>query len=37
MQEMKNAYYILIGKAEGKRPIGDVGSHERIQVKWFLK
>jgi hypothetical protein len=30
MEEMRNVYSILIGKPEGKRPLGSLGIDERI-------
>jgi hypothetical protein len=36
MGEMRNMYNILIGKPEGKRPLGRP-SCERIILDWFLR
>jgi hypothetical protein len=35
MEERKNAYRILVGKPEGKRPLGNP-RRKRIILKWIL-
>jgi hypothetical protein len=37
MGEMRNAYKILVGNLEGKRPFGRLGVHGRIILKWILR
>jgi hypothetical protein len=34
--EKRNAYRILVGKTEGKRPLGKQ-RHRWIKLKWFLE
>jgi hypothetical protein len=36
MGEIRNAYIILVGIFERKRPLGRPGIHERIILKWIL-
>jgi hypothetical protein len=36
MGEMRNAYKNLVGKLEGKRPLGRQGVDGRIILKWIL-
>jgi hypothetical protein len=36
MGEIKNAYKILVGKSEGKRPLGRPGKDGKIILKWIL-
>jgi hypothetical protein len=36
VEEMKNAYKILVGKPEGKRQLGRQGIDERMILKWVL-
>jgi hypothetical protein len=36
MGEMRNEYNILVGKPEGKRPLGRQGEDGRIILKWTL-
>jgi hypothetical protein len=36
MAAMKNAYSILVGKPQGKRPIGNQGVDGRIIIEWIL-
>jgi len=33
---MRNAYNILVGKPERKRPCGNLGIDGRIILEWFL-
>jgi hypothetical protein len=33
---MRNAYKILVGKSEGKRPLGNIGVDGRIILDWML-
>jgi hypothetical protein len=35
--EKRNAYRALVGKPEGKRPLGRLGIGGRIIVKWILE
>jgi hypothetical protein len=35
MGEIRNAYKILVGKPEGKRPLEDLGTDGRI-LRWIL-
>jgi hypothetical protein len=37
MGVMKNFVQILIGKPEGRNPLGSLGSDGRIKLKWILK
>jgi hypothetical protein len=37
MGEMRNAYKVLVGKAEEKRPLGDPGIGRRIVLDWILE
>jgi hypothetical protein len=34
---MRNAYKILVGKPEGKRPLRNLGIDRRIMLKWILR
>jgi hypothetical protein len=34
--EIRNAYKILVGKPEGKRPLEDEGLDWKIILKWIL-
>jgi hypothetical protein len=36
MGEMRNAYNILVGKSEGKRPLGRLGIDGKIILEWIL-
>jgi hypothetical protein len=36
MAEMKNAYIILVGKPEGKRPLGRRRRRWEDDIKWIL-
>jgi hypothetical protein len=36
MEEMRNAYKILVKKPEGKRPCETLVVNERIILKWIL-
>jgi hypothetical protein len=35
MGEIRNGYKILIEESEEKRPLGDLGIHIRIILKWI--
>jgi hypothetical protein len=37
MEEKKNAYRILVGKPDGKRPLGRLDVDGRIILKWILE
>ena len=37
MWEKRNAYRVLVGKPEGKRPLGRVGIDWMIVLKWISK
>jgi hypothetical protein len=37
MTDRKNAYRILVGKSEAKRPLGKSIIDERIILRWILK
>jgi len=37
MEEVRNAYKILVGEPEGKRPIGRPRCIRRIMLRWTLK
>jgi hypothetical protein len=37
MGEKSNAYRILVGKPEGKRPLGRARRRWRIILKWILE
>jgi hypothetical protein len=34
--EMRNAYKILVGKAEGKNYSGDLGIDMKVKLEWIL-
>jgi hypothetical protein len=36
MGVMRNGYNILVGKSEGKRPLGDLGIDGKIILEWIL-
>jgi hypothetical protein len=36
MREMRNAYKILIGKPENKRPLGRIRRRWEDDIKWIL-
>jgi hypothetical protein len=36
MHGAKHAYAILVGKPEGKRPLGELGIGKRIISEWIL-
>jgi hypothetical protein len=36
MREIRKAYKILVGKSEGKRPLGRTSVDGRIILKWIL-
>jgi hypothetical protein len=35
MIEVRNAYKILVGKPEGKRPLEDLSVHGKIILEWI--
>ena len=35
--ERRGVYRNLLGKPEGKRPLGDPGVDERIILRWFFR
>jgi hypothetical protein len=35
--ERKGVYMVLVGKPEGKRPIGDPGVDGRIILRWIFR
>jgi hypothetical protein len=37
IEKMRNAYVILVGKCEGKRPLGRHGTDRKIILKWIFK
>jgi hypothetical protein len=37
MREKRNAYRILVGKPEGKRPLGRLDVGGRIILEWILE
>jgi hypothetical protein len=37
MGEMRNAYSILVGKAEGERLLGRLGVGRKIVSEWILR
>jgi hypothetical protein len=37
MEEMRNAYRILVGKLKGRDHLDDLGVDTRIMLKWILK
>jgi hypothetical protein len=37
MEEMINAHKNLVGKSEGKRPMGDLGVDGKAVSKWVIK
>jgi hypothetical protein len=37
MRELRNAYKILVGKLEGKRPLGRPRCREEDNIKMYLK
>jgi hypothetical protein len=37
MEQVRNAYRILLGKPEGKRPLGCPKLDGRIILKWIIK
>jgi hypothetical protein len=37
MGEKRGAYRILVGRPQGKRPLGDLGVDEKIILKWIFK
>jgi hypothetical protein len=36
MQEMRNAYKMLVGKPEGRKPLEDLGVDGKIILNWIL-
>jgi hypothetical protein len=36
MMEKRNAYRVLVGKPEGRRPLADLTGNARIILKWIL-
>jgi hypothetical protein len=37
MGEMRGAYRILVGRPEGRRPLGDPGVDGRVIYQWIFK
>jgi hypothetical protein len=37
MEERRDVYRVLVGKSEGKRPLGDPGVGGRIILKWIFR
>jgi hypothetical protein len=37
MGERRGVYSVLVGKAEGKRPLGNRGVDGRIILRWIFK
>jgi hypothetical protein len=37
MGEGRGAYRVLVGKPEGKRPLGDLGINGKIVVRWIFR
>ena len=37
MGERRGAYRILVGKPDGKRPLGRLGRNGRAIIKWIFK
>ena len=37
MEEMRGVYRVLVGKLEGKRPLGDPGVDGRIILRWIFR
>jgi hypothetical protein len=37
MGEMRGAYRLLVGRSEGRRPLGDPGIDGRIILNWTFK
>jgi hypothetical protein len=37
MGEMRNEYIMLVGRPEGKEPLGDVGIGKRMILEWVLE
>ena len=37
MGERRDVYSVLVGKPEGKRPIGDPGVDSRIILRWIFR
>jgi hypothetical protein len=36
-EEWRNVYRVLVGKPEGKRPLGDPDVDERIILRWIFR
>jgi hypothetical protein len=37
MGERRGVYRVLVGKSEGKRPLGDPGGEGRIILRWIFR
>jgi hypothetical protein len=37
MEERRDVYRVLVGKPEGKRPLGDPGVDGRIILRWIFR
>jgi hypothetical protein len=37
MEERRDIYSVLVGKAEGKRPLGDLAVNGRIVLRWIFR
>jgi hypothetical protein len=35
MTKMRNAYSVLVGKSEGKRPLEDLDTNGKIILEWI--
>jgi hypothetical protein len=37
MGERRGVYRVLVGKPEGKRPLGDPGLDRRMTIRWICR